>query len=63
MPLGNIRYISSNLHGGSNRIMNKLNPPEESPAELNPLEEGRRFFHEINANPAEKAEILSPLIA
>ena len=55
--------LRANLHEGSNSIMNKLNPPEESPAELNPLEEGRRFFHEINANPAEKAEILSPLIA
>ena len=31
--------LRANLHGGSNSIMNKLNPPKESPAELNPLEE------------------------
>ena len=30
---------------------------------LSPSEEGQRFFHEINTNPAEKAEVLQPLIA
>jgi len=29
---------------------------------LDPSEEGRMFFHEVNANPAEKAEVLQPLI-
>ena len=33
-----------------------------SPSEINPSEEGRKFFHELNANPAEKAEVLQPLI-
>lgn len=35
----------------------------DSPSEKNPSEEGKRFFHEINVNPKEKAEILTPLIA
>lgn len=47
-----------NLHEGSNNIINN-----HSPTEVNPSEEGRKFFHEINANPAEKAEVLQPLIA
>jgi hypothetical protein len=50
--------LHANLHGGSNNIINK-----HSPSEVNPSEEGRKFFHEINANPAEKAEVLQPLIA
>lgn len=56
--------LRANLQVCSNSYnINNNYPPEECPAELNPLEEGRCFFHEINANPAEKAEILSPLIA
>lgn len=35
----------------------------DSPSEKDPSEEGKRFFHEINVNPKEKAEILTPLIA
>ena len=50
--------LHANLHGGSNNIINN-----HSPSEVNPSEEGRKFFHEINANPAEKAEVLQPLIA
>ena len=50
--------LHANLHGGSNNIINN-----HSPTEVNPSEEGRKFFHEINANPAEKAEVLQPLIA
>lgn len=49
--------LHANLHGGSNNIINN-----HSPTEVNPSEEGRKFFHEINANPAEKAEVLQPLI-
>ena len=58
--------LRANLHEGSNiyNINNKYNPPsEEYPPEINPSEEGQKFFHEINANPAEKAEVLQPLIA
>ena len=50
--------LHANLHGGSYNIINN-----HSPTEVNPSEEGRKFFHEINANPAEKAEVLHPLIA
>lgn len=39
------------------------NTKNDSPSEKDPSEEGRRFFHEINVNPKEKAEILTPLIA
>lgn len=54
----------ANLQECSNiyNINNNNYPPEESPAEANPSEEGKKFFHEINKNPDEKAEILSPLI-
>ena len=50
-----------NLQPGNN-IYNNINNIY-SPPEINPSEEGRKFFHEINANPAEKAEVLQPLIA
>ena len=42
-------------------IYNNINN-NNSPSEINPSEEGRKFFHELNANPAEKAEVLQPLI-
>lgn len=50
--------LPANLQLGNN-IYNNIS----SPSEINPSEEGRKFFHEINANPAEKAEVLQPLIA
>ena len=43
-------------------IYNNINNNIYSPSEINPSEEGRKFFHELNANPAEKAEVLQPLI-
>lgn len=43
-----------NIYNNTNSI--------SSPSEMNPSEEGRKFFHEINTNPAEKAEVLQPLI-
>ena len=49
-----------NLQPGNN-IYNNINNLS-SPPETNPSEEGRKFFHEINENPAEKAEVLQPLI-
>ena len=52
--------LLQNLQAGSN-IYN-INNNISSPPEENPSEEGRKFFHEINANPAEKAEVLEPLI-
>ena len=52
--------LHANLQVGSN-IYN-INNNISSPPEENPSEEGRKFFHEINANPAEKAEVLEPLI-
>ena len=50
------------------------NLPAELPADLqvgskyninkhHPSEEGRKFFHEVNAKPTEKAEVLEPLVA
>ena len=53
--------LHANLQVGNN-IYN-INNNISSPPEINPSEEGRKFFHEINANPAEKAEVLQPLIA
>ena len=53
--------LPANLQVGNNiynNINNIYSPPEE-----NPSEEGRKFFHEINTHPAEKAEVLDPLIA
>ena len=52
--------LHANLQVGSN-IYN-INNNISSPPEENPSEEGRKFFHEINTNPAEKAEVLEPLI-
>ena len=52
--------LHANLQVGSN-IYN-INNNIYSPPEENPSEEGRKFFHEINTNPAEKAEVLEPLI-
>ena len=52
--------LHANLQVGSN-IYN-INNNISSPPEENPSEEGRKFFHEINTNPAEKAEVLDPLI-
>ena len=43
-------------------IYNNINNNNISPSEINPSEEGRKFFHELNANPGEKAEVLQPLI-
>lgn len=34
-----------------------------TPPEVNPSEEGRKFFHEIKTDPQQKAEFLDPLIA
>ena len=47
--------LLQNLQTGSN-IYN-INNNISSPPEENPSEEGRKFFHEINTNPAEKAEV------
>ena len=52
--------LHANLQVGSN-IYN-INNNIYSPPEENPSEEGRKFFHEINTNPAEKVEMLEPLI-
>ena len=47
--------LHANLQVGSN--IYKINNNISSPPEENPSEEGRKFFHEINTNPAEKAEV------
>ena len=52
--------LHANLQVGSN-IYN-INNNISSPQEENPSEEGRKFFHEINTNPEQKAELLEPLI-
>lgn len=49
----------ANLQEGSNLSTNHLNPPPEE----NPLETGRKFFHDIKTNPVEKKEYIEPLIA
>ena len=53
-----MQVLPANLQAGSN-IYNINN---NSPSEINPSEEGRKFFHEINIRPTEKAEVLEPLI-
>ena len=52
--------LHANLQVGSN-IYN-INNNLSSPPEINPSEEGRKFFHEINTHPEQKAELLEPLI-
>lgn len=52
--------LHANLQVGSN-IYN-INNNLSSPPEENPSEEGRKFFHEINTHPEQKAELLEPLI-
>lgn len=52
--------LHANLQVGSN-IYN-INNNQSSPPEINPSEEGRKFFHEINTHPEQKAELLEPLI-
>lgn len=50
----------ANLQEGSNiRSNNNIYPPPEE----NPLEEGRKFFHDIKMNPVERKEYIEPLIA
>ena len=54
-----MHVLPVNLQEGSNiYTSNNTN----SPSEINPSEEGRKFFHEINIHPTEKAEVLEPLI-
>lgn len=52
--------LHANLQVGSN-IYN-INNNLSSPPEINPSEEGRKFFHEINTHPEQKTELLAPLI-
>ena len=52
--------LHANLQVGSN-IYN-INNNLSSPPEINPSEEGRKFFHEINTHPEQKTELLEPLI-
>ena len=52
--------VTANLQQGSN-IYN-INNNLSSPPEINPSEEGRKFFHEINTHPEQKTELLEPLI-
>lgn len=58
--------LHAKLQAGSNNYYNINNNISTQHAaslpEGNPSEEGRKFFHEINTNPAEKAEMLEPLI-
>ena len=56
--------LHANLQVGSNiyNINNISNTPLPLSRGENPSEEGRKFFHEINTNPEQKAELLEPLI-
>ena len=52
--------LHANLQVGSNKY--NINNNLSSPPEINPSEEGRKFFHEINTHPEQKTELLEPLI-
>ena len=57
-----VTEVPADLH--ANRQEGNINyTKNDSPSEKDPSEEGKRFFHEINVNPKEKVEILTPLIA
>ena len=55
-----MHVLPANLQEGSNiYTSNNTN----SPSEINPSEEGKKFFHTIKMNPKEKTEYLEPLIS
>ena len=55
--------LPADLQMESKYNINNYNTPLPLSRGENSLEEGRKFFHEVNANPAEKAEVLEPLVA
>ena len=55
--------LPADLQVGSKYNINNYNTPLHLSRGENPSEEGRKFFHEVNAKPAEKAEVLEPLVA
>ena len=55
--------LPADLQVGSKYNINNKSSTQHAASLLNPSEEGRKFFHEVNANPAEKAEVLEPLVA
>ena len=55
--------LPADLQVGSKYNINNKSSTQHAASLLNPSEEGRKFFHEVNAKPAEKAEVLEPLVA
>ena len=55
--------LPADLQVGSKYNINNKSSTRHAASLLNPSEEGRKFFHEVNAKPAEKAEVLEPLVA
>ena len=55
--------LPADLQVGSKYNINNYNTPLPLSRGENPSEEGRKFFHEINSKPSEKAEVLEPLVA
>ena len=55
--------LPADLQVESKYNINNKSSTQHAASLLNPSEEGRKFFHEVNANPAEKAEVLEPLVA
>ena len=53
--------LPANVQVGNN-IYNNINKSLDTPLPLSRGEEGRKFFLTIKANPAERAEVLEPLI-
>ena len=55
--------LPADLQVESKYNINNYNTPLPLSRGENSSEEGRKFFHEVNAKPAEKAEVLEPLVA
>lgn len=55
--------LPADLQVGSKYNINNKSSTQHAASLLDPSEEGRKFFHEVNANPTEKAEVLEPLVA
>jgi hypothetical protein len=55
--------LPADLQVGSKYNINNKSSTQHASSLLNPSEEGRKFFHKVNAKPTEKVEVLEPLVA
>ena len=55
--------LPADLQVESKYNINNKSSTQHAASLPNPSEEWRKFFHEVNAKPAEKAEVLEPLVA